>query len=111
MNSLKVHGRWCKIWGKTEDTDNPFAALARKKNWRALLALENASGLIIQMDTDIAEQININFSTYSGSSKSSRKHYCNKAILNWLSESESPGQAFFVLSEYSTGTWISATAL
>ncbi len=101
--------RWCKIWGKTEDSNDPFAALARKKNWRALLALENASGLIIQMDTDIAEQINVNFSTYSGSSKSSRKRYCNNAILTWLGESERSEQAYFLLSTYSTETWILAT--
>lgn len=103
--------QWCQLYGKnTNLTSNTFAQLAAKtKNWRALVKLSNAKGLIIQLDTDIAEFINEFPSKYSGQTKKSRKDFCQKAILNWLGEESKPNEIYLLKSTYSGETFILAT--
>ncbi len=101
---------WCKMYGKTVDTgDNPFAILAAKRTWKALLKASRAHGLIIQMDTDIAQYIGDLNPRYTGSTKNERKRFCQKAILNWLGEPTKPNNIYLLLSTNSTETWILAT--
>jgi hypothetical protein len=114
-NRYPSHGweevrRWCKVYGKTIDVnDNPFAILAKKKNWRALIKTSKAHGLIIQMDTDIVQYITDLIPNYSGTTKNSRKNFAKKAILNWLGETTVPNEIYLLLSTQSTETWLLAT--
>lgn len=114
-NRYPSHGweevkRWCKVYGKTIDAgDNPFAILAKKRNWRALVKTSNAHGLIIQIDTDIVQYITDLIPIYHGSTKNERKRFAQKAILNWLGEDTLPNEVYLLLSTSSTETWILAT--
>jgi hypothetical protein len=114
-NRYPSHGweevkRWCKLYGKIIDVeDNPFAILAKKKNWRTLLKTSNAHGLIIQMDTDIVQYINDLIPNYRGTTKNERKRFAKKAILQWLGEDTLPTKIYLLLSTTSTETWILAT--
>jgi hypothetical protein len=114
-NQYPSHGweevrRWCKVYGKIIDVgDNPFAILAQKKNWKALLKTSNAHGLIIQMDTDIVQYITEFIPIYSGTTKNERKRFAKKSILNWLGETTKPDEIYLLLSTTSTETWILAT--
>jgi len=114
-NRYPSHGweevrRWCKVYGKTIDVDdNPFAILAQKKNWRALVKISKAHGLIIQMDTDIVQYITDLIPNYSGTTKNSRKNFAKKAILNWLGETTIPNEIYLLFSTQSTETWLLAT--
>jgi len=102
--------RWCKLYGKSDFTDeNPFAKLAQQKNWQALVSAAGAEGLIIQMDTDIAQYIEDIMPTFSQSTKKARKTFCEKSILKWLGLSSIPENIYLLLSTYSTETWILAT--
>jgi hypothetical protein len=102
--------RWCKVYGKVIDVDdNPFAILAQKKNWRALVKTSKAHGLIIQMDTDIVQYITDLTPNYSGSTKNEKKRFAKKAILNWLGEDIVPNEIYLLLSTDSTETWLLAT--
>ena len=105
--------KWCKVYGKNADIDdNPFAELIQKRNWRALLKISNANGLIIQMDTDIVEYITDlipRYNSSTGSTKNSRKQFAKRAILSWLGEEEIPNEIYLLLSTTSTETWILAT--
>jgi len=114
-NRYPSHGweevrRWCKVYGKTIDVDdNPFAMLAQKKNWRALVKTSKAHGLIIQMDTDIVQYITDIIPNYSGSTKDSRKNFAQKSILSWLGEITVPNEIYLLLSTQSTENWLLAT--
>ena len=104
--------QWCQLYGETSiNIDNPFAQIAAKsRNWKTLIAMSRAEGLIIQIDTDIAEQIIIDdMPVYRGDSKNSRKHYCRKSLLYWLGENTIPDNIHFILSTYSTETWLLST--
>lgn len=102
--------KWCKLYGKSDYTDeNPFARLAQQKNWQALVSASGAEGLIIQMDTDIAQYINDITPTFSKSTKKARKKFCQKSILTWLGLSDIPVKIYFLLSTYSTETWVLST--
>ena len=114
-NRYPSHGweevrRWCKTYGKTIDVDdNPFAILAQKRNWRALVKISKADGLIIQMDTDIVQYITELIPNYTGVTKKSRKNFAKKAILNWLGENNTPNEIYLLLSTQSTETWLLST--
>jgi len=102
--------QWCKVYGNNIDTDeNPFAILAKKRSWKAQLAITGADALIIQMDTDIVDYITDFGNQYNGSTKRSRKNFAKKAILHWLGESRLPENIYLLLTTYSTETWLLAT--
>ncbi len=103
--------KWCRLYGKNkDDLANVFARLSSKsKNWKTLVKVSNAKGIIIQIDTDIAEYIDeINF-RYQGTNKLSRKRFCEKVILNWLGEDSLVEGLYFMKSTDSTETFILAT--
>lgn len=103
--------RWCRLYGTSiTSTDNTLEAFAaRRKNWKAELALADADGLIIQMDTDIVQFITDLAYTYTSSSKDSRKRFAEASILHWLGETNTPDEMYFLLSTQSTETWLLAT--
>ncbi len=107
---------WCKSWKfKTQEeieavaARSPFSALLQRKYWKALVDIRNADGLIIQMDTDIAEKIvdyNCKFVDYNGS----RRDFCEKSILFWLGETaESIDGAYLLLPSFAIETWLLAS--
>jgi hypothetical protein len=112
-NSYPNHGwkevkRWCSVNGNNiEEVDSPFAVFAKHKHWRNHIAF--ADGLIIQIDTDIAEYIDDMIPSYSGDTKNTRKNFCKKALLKWLGEMHKPEEIYFLLSTHSTENWVLAT--
>lgn len=82
--------------------------VALRKNWRTLIAASGADGLIIQLDTDIAEEIRDLPQDFVASGMT-RRSYTEAAIFHWLAVPASPvNSLFLVLSTYSTETWILA---
>jgi len=102
---------WCKLYGNsTESTGDAIMDFAAKrKNWRAEIALSRADALIIQIDTDIVQFITDIIPMYSGTTKVERKGFVRNAILKWLDEDNVPQELFLLLSTYSTETWVLAT--
>lgn len=103
--------QWCQIYGNSQNIElNSLEALAAsRKNWKPLISFSGASGLIIQIDTDIVEQIGDIRPLYSGSTKKARKKFIEKAIITWLGEQDLPTEIFILASTHSTETWILAT--
>lgn len=105
---------WCYSWKvKTEEELSnapPFMIdLLKRRTWKALIAFNNADGLIIQMDTDIAECIT-DLSTPFDPINDNRRDYCRDAILYWLSESnQSNDKPFILLPSYALESWLLAT--
>lgn len=103
--------KWCRLYGKNIDNlPNEFVKIAaRGKNWKTLVKVTNARGIIIQIDTDIVEYIDELNSKYKGITKLSRKKFCEKAILNWLGEDDLVENLYIVKSTHCTETFILAT--
>lgn len=102
---------WCVKFGNKNDADlanlNPaVSAYVRRQNWRALLAFNGADGIIIQMDTDIAEYLKdvCDFDAAAGV----RKAHCAEALQYWLNERPNE-KLYFSLATYSLETWLLAT--
>lgn len=102
--------KWCKRY-KTRTPAEIAAAPAHirpslmRNNWRALLAIDNADGLIIQIDNDIAHEISNPHPFILGSN---RTHHCHNSILMWLGETTLPSDLYLAVSSMSTETWILA---
>ncbi|MBL0571908.1 hypothetical protein JD522_00440 [Aeromonas hydrophila] len=99
---------WCIANGDATPPANSIMAnaLAKlKKNWKALVAISKAKGLIIQLDTDIAHHLKING---SHGQPGDRAH-CHAAILSWLGLTIVPQELYFLLPSFSTENWILAT--
>jgi hypothetical protein len=103
--------QWCRLYGKSLDIESDsFEALAaRRRSWKAQIALASANGLIIQMDTDIVEYITDFVLSYNGTAKQARKRYAEKSVLKWLGEETKPDEIYLLLTTYSTETWLLAT--
>lgn len=99
--------RWCKKYNSNKPQDNtPLARAARRKTIKALLAY--ADYLIIQLDTDIAQDLQDLPESFNPNNDC-RKEYTKKTILNWLHEDEEPENTYLLLSTYSIENWILAT--
>lgn len=103
---------WCKT--NRAKTAADVAALdpllrpvALRKNWKTLVAASGASGIIIQLDTDIAELI-VDLPVIFANAGVSRRDYCNAAIASWLNVPKVEAGMFLILSTYSTETWLLA---
>lgn len=118
-NKWPSHGwtavrRWCETWKVKEATDLQSAPLnlrqsLLRRNWKMLLQFRQADGIIIQIDTDIAEEIRDLSDNYSDT-KISRREFCKKAVLHWLGESPETIQgAYLLLPSYAIETWLLAT--
>ncbi|MEZ8373686.1 hypothetical protein AB6C91_05200 [Vibrio cyclitrophicus] len=103
---------WCKSWRVKSDADLAnipphFVELAKRRTWKALVQT-SADGLIIQMDTDIAEDIADLDERYPNTTLS-RREFCEQALFNWINESEtSEEKPVFLLPSYAMETWLLA---
>lgn len=82
-------------------------AAALRKNWRNLVSATAADGIIIQLDTDIAEEI-VDLPQAFQDSALDRREYCENAIACWLCVPKIEPGMFLVLSTHSTETWLLA---
>lgn len=103
---------WCKSWRvkSKEDLANiapHLEELAKRRTWKALVQT-SADGLIIQMDTDIAEQITDLDERFPHTTLS-RREFCEQALFNWINESKtSEEKPVFLLPSYAMETWLLA---
>lgn len=104
--------RWCKKYSRNKNPQelNKLAPMARQMlqrlNWPALIALNKADGIIIQMDTDIAHLLNDPIVYKVGSS---RRAHCESSIVLWLNEKTKPDEIYLVISSCAIETWILST--
>jgi len=77
-----------------------------RNNWKALVAFEQADGLIIQLDTDIAHELN-KIATFNPGD--CRKSHCNNEVLAWLNEPALPNNLYLALTSFALETWLLAT--
>ncbi|WP_337238810.1 hypothetical protein [Vibrio cholerae] len=104
---------WCKSWSVKSDDDlanipNHFVELAKRRTWKALVNNTSADGLIIQMDTDIAEHITDLDERFPNTALN-RREFCEQALLNWINETEtSREKPFLLLPSYAIETWLLA---
>lgn len=87
---------WCLRMGKPGTLGNPIDLF---------LAFRKADGLIIQLDTDIADCIEI---AGSKGPKGDR-HWVERAIDTWLGTRAGNPRVHYVLCKYSSETWILST--
>lgn len=104
---------WCKSNMQKTEADvahlpAQLRPIALRKNWKVIAAAAGADGVIVQMDTDIAEQISDLPSSFAASGKN-RRDYCMDGILAWLKEAALDPAMFLVLPTYASETWILAT--
>lgn len=103
---------WCKKYSRHKKAQelSQLAPMARQMlqrlNWPALIALNRADGIIIQLDTDIAHHLNDPLVYPAGTS---RRAHCESSIVLWLNESSVPDEMYLVLSSHAIETWILAT--
>jgi len=104
---------WCKAnrvksENEINSIDSPFKDLLRRKNWKALVSVANADGLIVQMDTDIAEEIRDLPYRYT-EHRGSRRDFCHEAVLYWMREEPSLDSNYYILlPTYALETWLLA---
>ncbi|MBY7931793.1 hypothetical protein KW447_12415 [Vibrio fluvialis] len=104
--------RWCQTWKIKSDAEiesvNPiFREMVKRRNWKALVATPNVDGLIVQIDTDIAEEIrdlDVDFVNFDGT----RREFCHKAVSCWL-DINNDEQCYILLPSYALEAWILAT--
>lgn len=102
---------WCqkhKLLSEEElERIHPSLRLVRtRQHWKHLLKFAGASGLIVQLDSDIAEDLG-----FSGGAPKSKERsaYCDAMVRQWLGE-HAHGQDLHVsISTFSLETWILAT--
>jgi hypothetical protein len=104
---------WCMANRKKTNSDVAHLApalrnVAQRKNWSSLVAASGAAGLIVQIDTDIADLISDLPQSFANSGLP-RKEYTRAAVLDWLNISSYPvNSLYLVLSTYSTESWVLA---
>ncbi|WP_447902132.1 hypothetical protein [Pseudomonas serbica] len=102
---------WCTKYSQKEQADVAHLPLMAqqyllRQNWRALLAFNNAEGIIIQLDTDIAHLLADSTPYVPGTC---RKAHCNTNLLFWLNEPSASAQLYFAVTAYAIETWLLAT--
>jgi len=78
----------------------------QRQNWRSLLAFQGANGLLVQLDTDIAQDLSDLKLIQPGEC---RKSHCKDTILSWLNEPDGVGGLYLALTAHALETWILAT--
>lgn len=105
--------KWCEIYGNTrEDIVQaiPLPAMqaaVRRYNWRALVKGANADGIIIQIDSDIAEEVSAPESFDPNTDH--RRHHLEGAISYWLNEPIDSDNTYLAVTSYALEAWILAT--
>lgn len=89
-----------------EDWKKKLLSQKLSLRWDTLIKMSGADGIILQIDTDIAEEMNhADFST----SGITRKQFSYAAVNLWLNETNKPDEFYYVMSTFSTETWLLAT--
>ncbi|CFU93474.1 TPA: hypothetical protein P7236_006262 [Pseudomonas aeruginosa] len=103
---------WCRLYGKKTAAElaplpQKLREAALRKNWQALLKFENADGIILQIDADIAEQIK-DFPAFDPKEQH-RKEYLDGAIRFWLNDKNLEPQMYLAITSHALEAWIMAT--
>ncbi len=89
-----------------EDWKKKLLSQKLSLRWDTLVKMSGADGIILQIDTDIAEEMShADFST----SGMTRKQFSYAAVNLWLNEANKPDDFYYVMSTFSTETWLLAT--
>lgn len=87
------------------DWQKKLLTLKLSTRWDTLINFSGADGIIIQIDTDIAEQMThkkFDPATHN------RKEFCREAVNIWLNEASAPDELHYLLSTYSSEVWLLA---
>ncbi|WP_262264899.1 hypothetical protein [Pantoea dispersa] len=87
------------------DWQKKLLAVKLGARWDSLIKFSGADGIIIQIDTDIAEQM-----THERFDPAThiRKEFCREAVNIWLNETSAPDGIYYLLSTYSSEVWLLA---
>lgn len=103
---------WCRKYSRNKSLASvshlpPLQQqLLLRLNWPALIAINDADGIIIQIDSDIAHLLNSNAPYQLGGCRST---HCYNEILFWLSEGQKPQEIYLAISALAIETWLLAT--
>lgn len=102
---------WCKKFSSKsieaiQHLPEPTQRFLQRQNWRALVAFNNADGLIIQLDTDIAQDLKDLRTMNAGDCRMS---HCKDTILAWLNEKNLPDDLYLAVTSHALETWLLAT--
>lgn len=106
---------WCEAYSLnkniviSDDLEDWRKKLLAKKmsfRWDTLIKMSGADGIILQIDTDIAEEMTHADFTTSGIT---RKLFSQNAVNLWLNETAKPQDFYYLMSTFSTETWLLAT--
>ncbi|EPK5156146.1 hypothetical protein I8I59_001459 [Enterobacter cloacae] len=106
---------WCEKFSTNKNITIPDGLEEWKKKllsqkmsfrWDTLIKMSGADGIILQIDTDIVEEM-----THADFSASglTRKQFSHNAVNIWLNELSKPDDFYYVMSTFSTETWLLAT--
>lgn len=103
---------WCKKYGvKTAAEINAvhpnLRPLLERNKWRMLMDISGAKGLIIQIDSDIAEHIR-DIPAFNPAVTHRRDH-CEDALHHWLNEQPQKDTVHFAITSFAIETWLLAT--
>lgn len=103
---------WCRLYGNKNEADlagmDPgLKAAAMRRNWRALLLMKKAHGIILQIDTDIAEHIT-DLPRFDPT-KEHRKNHVHDAVVFWLNDKNYSPSMYLALTTHALEAWILAT--
>ncbi|MEG7508403.1 hypothetical protein [Serratia marcescens] len=106
---------WCETYSLNknivipEELEEWRKKLLTKKmsfRWDTLIKMSGADGIILQIDTDIAEEMTHADFTTSGLT---RKLFSHNAVNLWLNEIAKPLDFYYLMSTFSTETWLLAS--
>ncbi|MBN5217791.1 hypothetical protein [Serratia ureilytica] len=88
-----------------EDWQKKLLEAKLRFRWDSLLKVSGADGIIVQIDTDIAEQMS---HAVFNPTNDDRKEFCRQAVNLWLNEVSVPDEMYYLLSTYSSEVWLLA---
>lgn len=106
---------WCETYSlnksivipdELEDWRKKLLAKKMSFRWDTLIKMAGADGIILQIDTDIAEEMTHADFSISGLT---RKTFSHNAVNLWLSEEVKPQDFYYLMSTFSTETWLLAS--
>lgn len=103
---------WCRKYSRNKSPASvshlpPLQQqLLLRLNWPALIAINGADGIIIQIDSDIAHLLKSSTPYQPGSCRST---HCYNEVLFWLNEDQKPQEIYLAISALAIETWLLAT--
>ena len=110
---------WCKAHSGSSGQNNNYinkmglnvsklSQFQATLQWKSVLKAAGISKLLIQMDTDIAEEIDDTPKSFNPK-KDIRKDYCKLSINFWLGVKAVEPELLYLMTTYALETWILAT--